>query len=286
MGRCERRTGGTGMIPTLQPYTELAPGVRRLVAPNPSMMTGPGTNTYLLGVDEVAVLDPGPMIDSHLEAILEKAAAPIRWIIATHTHPDHSPAAKALAEQTGAELIGSPAPDGAHQDKTFAPTHLLQDGDQIVVDNVAIGAIHTPGHASNHFCFRHAVLGWIFTGDHVMNGSTVVIDPPDGNMKAYVESLRRLQTFSPSKLAPGHGDLIDNPHEIIDWIVDHRLEREAKVLAALRANPGLTSTELVPHVYQDVDKKLYGWAERSLLAHLIKLDEDGVATHVDQKWTA
>lgn len=276
----------TAFGPEMPAYTELAPGVRRLVAPNPSMMTGPGTNTYLLGVDEVAVLDPGPVIDVHLDDIVEKSGAPIKWVIVTHTHPDHSPAAKHLAERTGAELLGRPAPKEDKQDQSFVPTRILEDGDRMDFGGIEVEAIHTPGHASNHLCFRLVELNWILTGDHVIDGSTVVINPPDGNMKHYIESLRRLKEFNSVALVPGHGEVIKDPDRVIDWIVGHRLEREAKVLAGLKANPALTSMELVPHVYKDVDPKLYGWAERSLLAHLIKLESDGVATRRDETWIA
>jgi glyoxylase-like metal-dependent hydrolase (beta-lactamase superfamily II) len=270
--------------PIMPALTELAPGVRRLLAPNPSMMTGPGTNTYLIGSDEVAVLDPGPVIESHLQAIQDIAAAPIRWVLVTHTHPDHSPAAVELAKRTGASLAGRPAPVGEHQDQSFVPDKVLEDGDQITVDGHVIETILSPGHASNHVCFRETALNWIFTGDHVIDGSTVVIDPPDGNMKHYLKSLARVRDLQPTALAPGHGELIQDPERAIDWIVNHRLQREAKVYAALRDNPGLTSMELVPHVYQDVDKKLYGWAERSLLAHLLKLEHDGDAMRADGRW--
>ena len=261
----------------MEPFTELRPGLRRLVAPNPSMMTGPGTNTYLFGVEEIAVLDPGPIIKRHLEAIQQIAGAPIRWILVTHTHPDHSPAAALLAKETGAELIGMPAPVGAHQDESFQPDRVPADGDQLISDEFALRAIHTPGHASNHVCFHHEASNWLFTGDHVIDGSTVVINPPDGNMKQYIESLRRLRSMECAALAPGHGELIHDPERAIDWIVGHRLEREAKVVAALKANPDITVRELVPHVYKDVDKKLYRLAERSLLAHLLKLEDDGTA---------
>lgn len=275
----------TSRRPSRMPVlSELAPGVRRLVAPNPSMMTGPGTNTYLFGSNEVAVLDPGPVIKSHIERIQEIAGAPIRWVLVTHTHPDHSPAAAELARATGAELLGRPAPEGRNQDKTFVPDRSLEDGDRVLVDGVELEVIHTPGHASNHICFRQTELDWIFTGDHVIDGSTVVIDPPDGNMKHYLESLAHLRRFQCAALAPGHGEIIKNPDRVIDWIIAHRLEREAKVIVAVRANPKLTTAELVPHVYADVDKKLYGWAERSLLAHLIKLADDGAASCVDGQW--
>ena len=274
----------TAFGPKMPAFTQLAPGVRRLVAPNPSMMTGPGTNTYLFGSEEVAVLDPGPVIDSHLQVIQEIAAAPIRWVLVTHTHPDHSPAAVELARMTGAELLGRPPPEGQHQDKTFVPDRVLEDGDLLSVDGTEIEVIHTPGHASNHICLRHVELKWVFTGDHVIDGSTVVIDPPDGNMKHYLQSLSKVKDLRPVALVPGHGELIHDPDRAIDWIIDHRLEREAKVVAALEENPGLTSMELVPHVYKDVDKRLYGWAERSLLAHLLKLEDDLVATCNGKRW--
>ena len=270
--------------PKMPAQSELAPGIRRVVAPNPSLMTGPGTNTYLFGSKEVAVLDPGPVIASHLELIQQIANGPIRWILVTHTHPDHSPGASLLAQATGAELLGMPAPEGPHQDATFKADRVLRDGDQLATDEFVIDAVHSPGHASNHFCYRHAAMNWLFTGDHVIDGSTVVIDPPDGNMKHYLQSLRRVKELNCDALAPGHGELIDDPERLIDWVVDHRLERESKVIAALVANPNLTARELVPHVYKDVDKKLYGWAERSLLAHLLKFEDDGAAKCAAERW--
>ena len=267
-------------------FSKLAPGIRRLVAPNPSMMTGPGTNTYLFGSAAVAVLDPGPVIESHLETIQKIADAPIRWILVTHTHPDHSPAASLLAKETGAELLGMQAPDGAHQDNTFKADRVLRDGDELATDEFVIDAVHTPGHASNHLCYRHVGTNWLFTGDHVIDGSTVVIDPPDGNMKHYLASLKRVKELRCSALAPGHGEIINDPDRAIDWIIDHRLEREDKVVVALAANPNLTAQELVRFVYEDVDKKLYGWAERSLLAHLLKLEDDGRAKCAANRWVA
>ncbi|MCH8867891.1 MAG: MBL fold metallo-hydrolase [Proteobacteria bacterium] len=267
-------------------FAKLADGIRRIVAPNPSMMTGPGTNTYLFGDDAVAVLDPGPADEGHIENIIEKSTGSIRWVVVTHTHPDHSPGATPLAKATGAELLGIVAPDGEHQDKTFMPDRTLADGDVLETSEFKLEAVHTPGHASNHLCYRHVGLNWLFTGDHVIDGSTVVIDPPDGNMKHYIESLQRCKDLRCDALAPGHGDVIHEPDRAIDWIIDHRLAREAKVVAALASNPNLTSHELVPFVYTDVDPKLYGWAERSLLAHLLKLESDGLATIVNERWTA
>ena len=269
------------MLPTI---AEIAPGVCRILAPNPSMMTGPGTNTYLVGENRFAVIDPGPAMPEHIEKILEKSAGCIDWILATHTHPDHSPGVAPLARKTGAEVLGMPAPDGPHQDRSFGPSRAMADGDVLETDEFRLEAVHTPGHASNHLCYRHAGLNWLFTGDHVIDGSTVVIDPPDGNMQHYIASLGKCRDLGCVALAPGHGELIEDPERAIDWIIGHRLEREAKVLAAVRANPGLTSHELVPHVYQDVDPKLHGWAERSLLAHVLKLEADGVATRTDERW--
>lgn len=268
----------------MPPYSELAPGLRRLVAPNPSLMTGPGTNTYLFGDKEIAVLDPGPLIEEHIDRIQQLANAPIRWVLVTHTHEDHSPAASALASVTGASLLGQPAPEGKHQDATFVPDRVLEDGEELVTREFTLRVVHTPGHASNHVCYLHTGMDLLFTGDHVIDGSTVVINPPDGNMKHYLQSLRRVKDMYCDALAPGHGEIIDDPVQLIDWIIEHRLERETKVMAALTSNPNLTTHELVPHVYKDVDKKLYGWAERSLLAHLLKLEDDGAANRADERW--
>ncbi len=276
----------TAFGPEMPTYSELGPGVRRLVAPNPSLMTGPGTNTYLFGEKEIAVLDPGPLIDEHIDRIQQEANAPIRWVLVTHTHEDHSPAASALASITGAELLGRPAPEGKHQDATFVPDRVLEDGEDFVTREFTLRVVQTPGHASNHVCYLHTGMNLLFTGDHVIDGSTVVINPPDGNMKHYLQSLRRVKDMQCDALAPGHGEIIAEPARLIDWIIEHRLEREAKVAAALAAHPNLTTHELVPHVYEDVDKKLYGWAERSLLAHLLKLEDDGAAHRASERWFA
>lgn len=264
--------------------TELAPGVRRLIAPNASMMTGPGTNTYLLGDDEIAVLDPGPDIDEHVERIQEVAGGPIAWILVTHTHPDHSPAAAKLATATGAELLGHAPPHGRHQDQTFVPDRIPWDGDVFEAAEFSLLVVHTPGHASNHLCYLHTDLNWLFTGDHIINGSTVVIDPPDGNMGDYLRSLDRLRELEIDTIAPGHGDLIKKPRAVIDWHIDHRLEREAKVVAALQDSPDSTSRELVVQVYADVDEKFHELAEHSLLAHLIYLEEECRATMLRGRW--
>lgn len=259
---------------TLPEYAEPLSGVRRLVAPNPSMMTGPGTNTYLLGRSEIAVIDPGPAIATHIDNILARAGGSVRWILVTHTHPDHSPGVRLLASKTDAEVLGMPAPQGRHQDQTFQATRVLADGDVLASDEFRLQVIYTPGHASNHVCYLHEQHRLLFTGDHIIDGSTVVIDPPDGNMAHYIASLRRCKALACTALAPGHGDIIEDPVRAIDWIIEHRLAREAKVRAAMQANPGLSSHALVPHVYQDVDSKLYGWAERSLLAHMLKIQDE------------
>lgn len=272
---------------TLTPgeITELAPGVRRIVAPNPGLMTGPGTNTYLVGDAEIAVLDPGPAIESHVECLLAAAGAPITRILVTHTHRDHSPGARLLAAETGAEILGRRAPAGAHQDERFAPDREPRDGDTLVCGGVELEVLHTPGHASNHLCYLDAGRGWLFTGDHIINGSTVVIDPPDGSMCDYLASLARLREERLAIIAPGHGELIDRPREAIDWLIAHRGEREAKVLDRLGANPGTMLTELVGYVYDEVDPRLHGVAERSLLAHLLKLAGEGRARETDGRWT-
>ena len=275
----------TAFGPALPRYAELAPGVRRLLAPNPSMMTGPGTNTYLFGVAEIAVIDPGPAIDAHIDGIIEAAGAPVRWVLVTHTHPDHSPGAMALAARTGAAVLGRPAPEHGPQDRSFRPTRLLGDGDALETGEFTLEAVHTPGHASNHLCFRHAATNWLVTGDQVIDGSTVVINPPDGDMSAYIESLERLRAMNCDALLPGHGDRIADPARAIERIIEHRLLRESRVLAAVRRHPRLTPHELVPHVYQDVSPHLFPLAERSLLAHLLKLEKDAAVVCEGDAWT-
>ncbi len=260
---------------------ELLPGVRRLVAPNPSLMTGPGTNSYLLGEQGAVIIDPGPSIDAHLAAL--RAAAPgLEAVLVTHTHPDHSPGACAFAAD--AELLGRPAPEGRHQDRSFRPARVLADGDLVAVADVRLRVVHTPGHASNHLCFLREDDGLLFTGDHIINGSTVVIDPPDGDMRAYLESLERLLHAGVRCIAPGHGELIDEPAAAIEALIEHRLGREEKVAAALAAHPGLTLEELTKVVYAAVDARLHPVAARSLLAHLEKLAGDGRARSVDGRW--
>jgi glyoxylase-like metal-dependent hydrolase (beta-lactamase superfamily II)/8-oxo-dGTP pyrophosphatase MutT (NUDIX family) len=251
--------------------------VTRLTAPNPGAMTGPGTNTYLVGEDEIAVIDPGPALDSHVANILEAGAGRIRWILTTHTHMDHSPAAAALKAATGAQVLGRPAPAGASQDQAYTAERVPADGESLALGKLLLRAIHTPGHASNHLCYLLEETKMLFTGDHVMQGSTVVINPPDGDMRAYLASLEKLLTEDVAIIAPGHGYLIGAPHKEVRRLIAHRLAREAKVAAVLERRSAATLEELVPDVYDDVSPNLHPVAMRSLTAHLDKLVADGRA---------
>ena len=260
--------------------------VRRLIAPNPGVMTGPGTNTYLLGDDEVAVLDPGPALPEHIDAILDTAGDRIRWIVCTHTHPDHSPAWQAVAEATGAEVIGASPPDDMFQDETFKPTVEVQHDYVLSTPEFTLRAVHTPGHVGNHYCYFLEEEGMMFAGDHIMNGSTVVIIPPSGDMKAYIESLQLLLKYPLQFIAPGHGELMDQPKEAVDWLVSHRLGREQKVVEGLQKTGRVSLDELVKVVYDDVDSSLHKMARLSLSAHLIKLQHDKRARPYadDESW--
>ena len=264
----------------------LNPRVRRLVAPNPGVMTGPGTNTYLLGDENVAVLDPGPAIPAHIDAILETAGDRIRWIVCTHTHADHSPAWKAVAEATGAEVIGALPADDMFQDDTFAPGSDLQHDHVLETPEFTLRAVHTPGHVSNHFCFFLKEEQMLFAGDHIMNGSTVVIVPPSGDMKAYIESLQLLLRYPLKFIAPGHGEVMEDPRGIVEWLVNHRLKRESKVISGLQQLGRVPVEELVKLVYDDVDTSLHKMAKLSLSAHLIKLQQENRALHHvgDDSW--
>jgi len=262
----------------------LNPMVRRITAPNPGMMTGPGTNTYLIGGNEVAVIDPGPEIDSHRDTILSAVGKRLRWILCTHTHLDHSPGARALHAATGAPVHGRSAPQDGRQDSGFAPQRVLDHGDIVDCGMFRLRALHTPGHASNHLCYLLEGHGLLFTGDHVMQGSTVVISPPDGDMVAYLRSLNLLLGMDLKEIAPGHGHVIPGPHEEVRKIIAHRLQRERKVIDAFaRRNPA-TLDELVPLVYDDVSPRLHQAARRSLHAHLIKLAADGRIAETPEGW--
>jgi glyoxylase-like metal-dependent hydrolase (beta-lactamase superfamily II) len=234
----------------------LVQGVRRIVAGNAGLMTGPGTNTYLIGHREVAVLDPGPDDARHLEAILAAAGGTIRWIIVTHTHPDHSPLVGELAKRTGARVIGLPPPDDGRQDATFVPQHLPRDGERLALGECRLIAIHTPGHASNCVCYLLEQQRLLFTGDHVLEGVSPVILPPDGDMSAYLSSLDKLQSHDFERIAPGHGDVMEHGKDILTALRAHRLAREAKVVAGLRQLAAASIEELTAVVYDDVAVEL------------------------------
>jgi glyoxylase-like metal-dependent hydrolase (beta-lactamase superfamily II)/8-oxo-dGTP pyrophosphatase MutT (NUDIX family) len=260
--------------------------VRRLIAPNPGLMTGPGTNTYLVGTqDALAVIDPGPAVDSHVEKILEHKN--VKWILCTHTHLDHSPAAAAVKAATGAQILGRPAPAG--QDATFKPDFVLENGQRIQIEgksgSISLRAIHTPGHASNHLCYLLEETRMLFTGDHVMQGSTVVINPPDGDMRAYLQSLERLLGEDIAIIAPGHGYLIGAPQRELRRLIAHRLNRERKVVAALERLEHPSLDEMLPLVYDDVPERIHRVAVRSLTAHLDKLVAEGAVRLEEGRYT-
>ena len=260
----------------------LSPMVRRIVAPNPGMMTGPGTNTYLVGVDEIAVIDPGPDDPAHLDTIAGCGGDRIRWILCTHTHSDHSPGAAGLKERTGAEVLGFDSRDTLTVDRSMA------DGDVLEGTEFRLAALHTPGHASNHLCFWLEQERLLFSGDHIMEGSTVVIAPPDGDMGAYLGQLERLRSMRIKAIAPGHGQLIGDPRAKIDEYVTHRLAREEMVSSALQAAGATTVKELVATIYTDVPEHLHEMAGYSVWAHLRHLAQQGRASGdaLDGTWTA
>jgi glyoxylase-like metal-dependent hydrolase (beta-lactamase superfamily II)/8-oxo-dGTP pyrophosphatase MutT (NUDIX family) len=282
-------TGGASCEIVPGEPVRLSHRVRRITAPNPGMMTGPGTNTYLLGDANtgVAVIDPGPALDSHVDAIVAAADGPIRWIFCTHTHIDHSPAAVALKARSGAMTFGMLALHPERQDVTFQPDTRLKHGERVAAAGCTLRVLHTPGHASNQLCYLLEEEKLLFTGDHIMQGSTVVINPPDGDMRAYFDSLNALLAEDIAYVAPGHGFLMDRLPEIVDRLLIHRRDRENKVLRALIASGPATVEELVPSVYDDTPPSRHGVAARSLLAHLIKLETEGRAREIsDERWAA
>jgi glyoxylase-like metal-dependent hydrolase (beta-lactamase superfamily II) len=241
-----------------------------LLAPNPSPLTGRGTNTYVVGEEEVVVIDPGPGAPDHLRrltaAVAERGRA--RAVVITHHHFDHSEAAAEVAERLGAPLVGFPHPDSPVLDRELA------DGDEIGFGGGVLHALHTPGHSRDHLCYWLPEAGTVFAGDLVAGEGFIVIDPPDGDMAQYMASLRRLREIGATSIRPGHGPLIDVPDAYLDAYIAHRLEREAKVLGSLGSAPR-TVDQLLPSAYNDTPEAMYPIAARSLVAHLEKLAREG-----------
>ena len=258
--------------------------------------------------NEWAVIDPGPALDAHVDAIIAAAPGPLRWIFVTHTHVDHSPATAALAARTGARVYGRLPAHPQWQDAGFRADVELAGGERFELGaqpgseaggaagaRLTLEAIHTPGHASNHLCFLLHQDGMLFTGDHVMQGSTVVINPPDGDMAVYLASLRRVADDARVRwLAPGHGFVMAESRRRVEALIAHRLRREAKVLQALReageagaaGDAGADLDQLLQRVYDDAPAPLLPVARRSLHAHLIKLRDDGLADEQGDRWRA
>ncbi|MGX7953686.1 MBL fold metallo-hydrolase [Tsuneonella sp. HG249] len=274
---------------------QLEPLVRRVLAPNPSPYTYTGTQTYLVGnEDRIAVIDPGPAEPPHLAA-LEAAIgdARVAAIMCTHTHRDHSPAARPLADRTGAPIVGcaplvlddsGPRADAAF-DRGYVPDRVMEDGESMTGPGWTLTAVHTPGHTSNHLCFALEESGALFTGDHVMGWSTSVVVPPDGDMAAYMASLDKLYARGDRVYYPAHGPQIDNPRQLVRGMIGHRRQRENQIVRILSEGP-LSAAGFVPKMYKGLDPRLSGAAEMSVTAHLIDLERRGIAGRSGDEWTA
>ncbi len=257
---------------------KVLPGIRRIVAPNPSPYTLHGTGTYIVGKNKLAIVDPGPNIPSHIEAIINQTKnEKITHIIVTHTHSDHSPAAKPLSEITGAVVMGygphgsSGGEEGA--DLNFMPDHFLKDKEIIKGDNWSIECIHTPGHTSNHICYGVIGTNAVFTGDHIMGWSTTLVSPPDGNMKDYFMSLEKMLLREDKYYIPAHGNIIQNPKRFVKALIGHRRMREKQIIKYLNYSDPLYIPDLVKNMYPNLDSRLIKAAGWSVLAHLLHLEE-------------
>jgi glyoxylase-like metal-dependent hydrolase (beta-lactamase superfamily II) len=271
---------------------QVHPLVRRLLAPNPSPFTYTGTQTYLVGAGEVAVIDPGPDLPEHVDAILAATKSErIAAILCTHTHRDHSPASRPLAAATGAPIVGCAAlaieDDGPRADAAFdfdyRPDRVLTDGDSLDEAGWRLRAVATPGHTSNHLCFALEGTGLLFTGDHVMGWSTTVVSPPDGDMKAYLESLNLLLARDDKVYHPAHGPAVDKPHAHVRALIAHRRMREKQILGRLGQGEGHIPF-MVETMYRDIDPRLHPAAGRSVLAHLVDLEARGLVRNEGEAW--
>jgi glyoxylase-like metal-dependent hydrolase (beta-lactamase superfamily II) len=270
------------------------PLVRRVLAANPSHFTFTGTQSYVVGNGpDVAVIDPGPLDEGHLAALLAVIGdAKVSAIVCTHTHRDHSPGAAPLAARTGAPVIGCAAltldDDGPRADASFdpsyAPDRVLADGESLRGEGWTLTAVATPGHTSNHLCFALAESGALFTGDHVMGWSTSVVSPPDGDMTDYMASLQKLHDREDRVYYPAHGPEITNPRQLVRGMMGHRRQRETQILRQIEA--GRTRiADMVPQMYKGVDERLWPAAGRSVHAHLIDLERRGKVARCDDLWT-
>ena len=263
---------------------KLTPLIRRVTARNPSGFTFHGTGTYIIGRKDVAVIDPGPLLEEHIQALKRLLSGEnITHILITHTHMDHSPAAAPLKDFWGVKTFGFGPHGGgignsqnteAGGDKDFAPDVVCKDGTIISADDWTIECVHTPGHTSNHLCFALLEENSMFTGDHVMGWSTSVIGPPDGNMTDYIKSLEKLLRRKESTYWPTHGSSIDNVREFVKAFIDHRLEREEQILSCLRQGVNVIS-KMIPIMYSETDPSLHPAAARSAFAAIIRLVETG-----------
>jgi glyoxylase-like metal-dependent hydrolase (beta-lactamase superfamily II) len=286
-GGGEANPGPDAMIPFLREMDfeygrldQVSPLIQRVVADNPGPFTYFGTGTYLVGADEVAVIDPGPLLDAHLAALMRALdGRRLTHILTSHTHADHSPLSHPLQDLAGGVIIGRSAPpdasgsDEAHE-AAFRPDVEVRDGEAISGRGWTLRALTTPGHASNHVCYALEQENALFCGDHIMGWSTTVISPPDGDMGAYYASLDKVQARGFDVLWPTHGPPIREVSPFIDAYRDHRLRRERQILRELEAGPR-TLAELTPRLYAGIDRRLHGAARRSLLAHLIHMCASG-----------
>ena len=266
----------------------LSPRLRRVTADNPSLFTFKGTNSYIVGRGRVAVVDPGPDLPAHIDAILRAVAGEtVTHILVTHTHMDHSPGVPALVAATGAKTYGfGPHGTGVRRDwpfdspeggdRGFVPDVRLKDGDLIEGEGWTLEALYTPGHISNHLCFALREDNALLSADHVMAWSTSIVSPPDGDMADYMASLRRLLERPETIYWPGHGGPVRDPHPFVRAFIAHREEREEQILACLAGGPK-TIPEMVRVMYADVPEALHRAAARSVLAHLIRMADDGRA---------
>jgi glyoxylase-like metal-dependent hydrolase (beta-lactamase superfamily II) len=250
-------------------------------ADNPGLMTGAGTNTYLIGTDKYLLIDPGPSIEAHIKKLINLRVS-LCGILLTHFHKDHAENAMTLKNKLSIPIYAA-MPSTYDPINNIAIDYMLEDNSVINFGADQLIAIHTPGHASNHFCFFSPSINALFSGDHVMNGSTVVINPPDGDMNAYINSLNKIKIMRLETIFPGHGAPIKDPTEEIQFLINHRRKRELRVLATLN-NELQSIDELVVNVYQDKDALLFPIAKKTLEAHLIKLKTEGLATSINKHW--